>query len=245
MTWSIVALDPDTGFHAIAVATRFFAVGALCPWAEGGAGAISTQALINPNLGPRGLALLRQGSSAKSACDLLVRGDEGRAHRQLNLVDAHGQSAAYTGEDCIDWAGHRSGEAVSVAGNMLAGPAVVNDTLATYRARMALPIVERLLLAMDAGEKAGGDKRGRQSAALLVQGPETYPRLDLRVDDHEDPLAELRRLYGIARQRFLPFTAIFPTAERPYGIIDRVLIEKIIESDAGKPLQRDVPIPEI
>ncbi len=245
MTWSIVARDPDTGFHAIAIATRFFAVGALCPWTEGGVGAISTQALINPTLGPRGLALLRQGSGAEAACEKLVRGDGGRARRQLHLVDARGQIAAYTGAECIDWAGHRGGEAVSVAGNMLAGPAVVEDTLAAYQANMALPIVERLLAAMDAGEAAGGDKRGRQSAALLIQGPETYRRLDLRVDDHGNPLAELRRLYGVARQRFLPFTAIFPTPERPDGITDRVLIEKILQRDAGKPLRGDASIPEI
>ncbi len=245
MTWSIVARDPDTGFFAVAIATRFFAVGAVCPWSEGGAGAVATQALINPTFGPRGLALLRQGTGAAAACDILVQTDEGRAQRQIHLVDANGQTAAFTGAACIDWAGHLSHEAVSVAGNMLAGPAVIEDTLGAYRDSMGLPIVERLLAAMDAGQAAGGDKRGKQSAALLVQGPEPYVRLDLRVDDHGEPLAELRRLYGVARMRFVPFTRAFPTPERPYGITDRALIEKIIERDADKPLQLDAPIPEM
>ncbi|MCH8113831.1 MAG: DUF1028 domain-containing protein, partial [Proteobacteria bacterium] len=200
MTWSIVARDPETGYFGIAVATRFFAVGALCPWTEAKVGAISTQALVNPALGPRGLALLREGAPAPAALNALMRGDEGRAFRQVHLIDAKGQTAAYTGADCIDWAGRREGEAVSVAGNMLAGPAVVEDTLASYRANMDTPFVERLLLAMDAGEAAGGDKRGKQSAALLIQGSEPYRRLDMRVDDHAEPLVELRRLYGVALQ---------------------------------------------
>ena len=161
MTWSIVARDPETGFFGIAVATRLFAVGALCPWTEAKVGAIASQALVNPSLGPHGLALLREGYPAPAALDVLMRGDEGRAIRQVHLIDAAGQSAAYTGAYCIDWAGQRAGEAVSVAGNMLVGPAVIEDTLATYRANMDTPFVERLLLAMDAGEAAGRDKRGK------------------------------------------------------------------------------------
>jgi uncharacterized Ntn-hydrolase superfamily protein len=199
---------------------------------------------MNPTLGPRGLALLREGTPAPAALEILMGGDEGRAIRQVHLIDTQGRSAAYTGADCIDWAGRGAGEAVSVAGNMLAGAAVIEETLATYLANPDTPFVERLLLAMDAGEAAGGDKRGRQSAALVIQGPEPYRRLDMRVDDHAEPLAELRRLYGVARERFIPFSRAFPTAERPYGITERAVIDKIVERDAGKPLEIDAPIPK-
>lgn len=240
MTWSLIAKDPDTGFFGIAIATRFFAVGALCPYAEGGVGAISTQALVNPTLGPRGLALLREGCRAPDSLEMLIRADQGSAVRQVHMVDRDGRTAAYTGGECVDWAGHRSGESgVSVAGNMLAGAQVIEATHEAYRAHADLPFVERLLAAMDAGEAAGGDKRGKQSAALLIQGDEPYPRLDLRVDDHAEPLQELRRLYGVAQQRFIPYSYAFPRPERPFGITDRALIERIVERDAGKPPQKD------
>lgn len=244
MTWSIIALDPETGFAGIAIATRFFAVGAVCPYTAAGAGAISTQALVNPTLGPRGLALMRDGYAAPAVLDMLLCPDQGRAQRQVHLLDRNGRGAAHTGADCIDWAGHVVADGVSIAGNMLAGKEVIAETLATYQASPELPFVERLLAAMDAGEAAGGDKRGKQSAALLIQGPEPWPRLDLRVDDHADPLVELRRLYGVARERFVPYSYAFPTAERPWGIADRDVIERLVERHAGQPLQRSVPIPE-
>ncbi|MHA1527982.1 MAG: DUF1028 domain-containing protein, partial [Alphaproteobacteria bacterium] len=133
---------------------------------------------------------------------------------------------------------------ISVAGNMLAGPQVVAETLAAYQANPDLPIVERLLTAMQAGEDAGGDKRGKQAAALRIQGPECYARLDIRADDHADPLAELRRLYGVAQERSIPFSASLARRARPYGILDRDIIEKIIERDCGKPLAAEVEIPE-
>ncbi len=155
---------------------------------------------MNPSLGPHGLALLREGYPAPAALDVLMRADPGQATRQVHMIDAKGQTAAYTGAYCIDWAGQREGEAVSVAGNILVGPAVIEDTLAAYRANMDTPFVERLLLAMDAGEAAGGDKRGRQSAAVVIQGPEPYRCLDLRADHHTEPLVELRRLYDAAPQ---------------------------------------------
>lgn len=245
MTWSIVALDSDTGFHGIAIATRFFAVGAVCPHTAPGAGAVSTQALVNPTLGPRGLALMRDGYPATAVLDMLVLPDEGRAQRQVHLLDRDGRGAAHTGNDCVDWAGHVVADRVSVAGNMLAGEAVIAETLATYQANLDLPFVERLLAAMDAGEAAGGDKRGKQSAALLIQGPEPYHRLDLRVDDHPDPLAELRRLYGVARERFVPYSYAFPTAKRPWGIADREIIERLVERHAGEPPRPSAPIAEI
>ena len=160
------------------------------------------------------------------------------------MIDRDGGPAARTGAACVDWCGHLTEDGVSVAGNMLAGPQVIAETMATYQANPDLPIVERLLAAMQAGEDAGGDKRGKQAAALRIQGPECYPRLDLRADDHADPLAELRRLYGVARERSIPFSASLPRRARPYGILDRDIIEKIIERDCGKPLAAEVEVPE-
>ena len=228
MTWSIVARDAD-GALGVAVASRFFAVGALCPHARSGVGALSTQALVNPGYGPRGLDLLEQGLDAADAVALLVAGDEGREHRQLHVIDREGRSAAHTGVLCIDWCGHRAHEGFSVAGNMLAGPRVLDDTAHAYRAHADAPFAERLLAAMTAGEAAGGDKRGKQAAALLIHTTESYAFLDLRVDDHPEPIAELRRLYEVSLERYQPFLACLPSAARPAGIIDRAAIEAEVE----------------
>lgn len=244
MTWSIIAKDCDSDLLAIAIASRFFAVGALCPWAEGTLGAICTQAMLNPFLGPRGLALLREGFAPSDVLGMLLRADEGYAARQVHVMDAEGRTAAHTGDACVRWCGHLTEEGVSVAGNMLAGPQVIADTLSTYKARLDLPIVERLLAAMEAGEAAGGDKRGKQSAAILIQGEKPFPLLDIRVDDHTDPLPELRRLYDVARERFIPYSVAFPCRERPHGITDRAFLETIIEREAGKPLGSEIHVPE-
>lgn len=245
MTYSILARDPDTGLYGLAVASRFFAVGAVVPFSGGPHGAVMSQALPNPELGVRGLALLAQNHKAATVVEMLVAMDRGIDQRQLHVIDATGAAAAYTGPRCVDWCGHLAEDGVSAAGNMLAGPEVVSEMLAAYRANLGQPIVERLLAALRAGEAAGGDKRGRQGAALRVQGPECFARLDLRVDDHPDPLAELARLYGVAQERFIPFSsAAFPRRERPYGVLDRERIERVIERDAGKPLTAETEIPE-
>ncbi len=244
MTWSILAKDPESGLYGLAVASRFFAVGALCPWSGGPHGAAMSQALPNPELGARALMLLGQGHRAAAVVEMLAGMDRGIEQRQLHVIDGDGGTAARTGAACVDWCGHLTGDGVSVAGNMLTGPQVIAEALAAYRANPDLPVVERLLAAMQAGEDAGGDKRGKQAAALRIQGPECYPRLDLRADDHADPLAELRRLYGVAQERFIPFSAGLPCRARPYGILDRDIIERIIERDSGKPLAADVDIPE-
>lgn len=228
MTWSIVARDADGTFGA-AVASRFFAVGALCPHVRSGVGALSTQALVNPCYGPRGLDLLQQGISAADAVALLVAGDEGREHRQIHLIDRGGRTAAHTGALCIDWCGHRAHDGFSVAGNMLAGPSVLDETAGAYQAHAGLPLAERLLAAMAAGEAAGGDKRGKQAAALLIYTTETYPFLDLRVDDHPDPIAELKRLYDVSLERYQPFVACLPSAANPAGVTDRAAIEAEVE----------------
>jgi uncharacterized Ntn-hydrolase superfamily protein len=244
MTYSIVAQDEASGLFGLAVASKFFAVGAICPWSGGPHGAAMSQALPNPELGARALGLLGEGHRAPDIVEMLRGMDQGIDQRQFHLIDAHGGAAAHTGANCVDWCGHASALGVSVAGNMLAGPAVVGDTLQSWRDRTDLPIVERLIAAMQAGEEAGGDKRGRQSIALRIQGPEVFPRLDLRVDDHADPITELRRLYEVAKERFIPFSYGMPRAGRPYGVTDRATTEAIIERDAGKPLMADVAVPE-
>lgn len=228
MTWSIVARDADGAF-GVAVASRFFAVGALCPNARSGVGALSTQALVNPGYGPSGLDLLERGVAAADAVARLVAGDEGREHRQLHLIDRRGRCAAHTGALCIDWCGDRAHDGFSVAGNMLAGPAVLDETARAYQAHASAPFAERLLAAMAAGEAAGGDKRGKQAAALLIHTTEIYAFLDLRVDDHPDPIAELKRLYQVSLERYQPFLACLPSAARPAGITDRAAIEAEVE----------------
>ncbi len=233
MTWSIIASDPRTGLLGIAVATRFFAVGALVPHASP-AGAVATQALVNPTYGPRGLRLLAEGVAPEMVVATLVGLDPGREHRQLHIVDREGRSARWTGSACIEWCGHRAAPGVSVAGNMLTGAEVLEATLDTWLARTDLPLVARLIAAMRAGEARGGDKRGKQSAAILVQGDEPWPRLSLRVDDHPEPLDELDRLYGVAKERFLPFSAAFPKGPRDPGIVDRARIEALIAEAAAR-----------
>ena len=228
MTWSIVARNDD-GALGIAVASRFFAVGALCPYARGGVGAIATQALVNPAYGAAGLDLLASGYEPARAIDALIAADPGRDARQVHAIDARGRTAAYTGRACIEWCGHRGGAGFSVSGNMLAGAGVLDACADAYAGHAHLDFAERLIVAMQAGETAGGDKRGKQAAALRIVATEAYPVLDLRVDDHPDPLGELRRLYERSFERFQPFVRCLPTRAEPAGITDRAAIEQSIE----------------
>ena len=230
MTWSIIARDNATGQIGIAVATRFFAVGARVPHIAPGIGGVATQALVNPYYGIDGLSLLREGKSPREIVETLIAGDNGRESRQLHIMDAQRQIAAHTGLDCVDWCGHRNGENFSIAGNMLAGAAVLNDTAKAYLANQSLPFARRLIAAMRAGEKAGGDKRGKQSAALLIHENEEWSALDLRVDDHADPLAELERLEQVSRERWVHFRKFLPTRQNPSGITDRATIDAGIEA---------------
>jgi len=227
MTWSIVARD-RTGALGVAVASRFFAVGALCPAVRSGRGALSTQALVNPLYARDAVVLLDAGIAPAEIVRRLTAADSGRDARQFHLIDAAGRIAAHTGTACIAWCGHRSGTDYSAAGNMLAGPQVLDETARAYEAGSELAFAERLIAAMQAGEAAGGDKRGRQAAALLIHTTEDYPFLDLRVDDHADPLAELRRLYDVSLERFQPFVSCLPTHASPAGITDRAVIEDVI-----------------
>jgi uncharacterized Ntn-hydrolase superfamily protein len=228
MTWSIVARGP-AGEFGVAVASRFFAVGMLCAHARSGVGALATQALVNPHFGPRGLDYLSQGFSSGKAVKALIDADEGRNHRQIHVIDSRGSIAAYTGSACIDWCGHFAGEDFSVAGNMLTGPEVIEKTAASYRKNHALKFAERLIAALQAGEQAGGDKRGRQAAALRIHATEDYPFLDIRVDDHEDPIAELQRLYRKSLERFQPFATCLPSRANPVGVTDRAVIEATVQ----------------
>jgi uncharacterized Ntn-hydrolase superfamily protein len=230
MTCSIIARDSSTGRFGIAVATRFFAVGARVPHIAGGVGAIATQALVNPYYGIDGLALLRAGKSPREAIELLKAGDGGHASRQVHIMDASGRIALYTGAECVDWCGHVEGDGFSIAGNMLAGRSVLEDTATAFIGNAKLPFAQRLIAAMLAGEAAGGDKRGKQSAALLIHSSEEWSELDLRVDDHPDPLDELARLEAVSRERWVHFRQFLPTRQNPAGITDRNAIDAAIEA---------------
>ena len=231
MTWSIIARDTETGAFGVAVATKFFGAGAICPHASGGIGALSTQALVNPSYGPRGLRLLAEGISATHVVAALIDADEGRDQRQLHVIDRNGVIAAHTGPGCIDWSGHTIGADHSVAGNMLAGPEVIAATSAAYTANLKLPLERRLIAAMQAGEAAGGDKRGKQSAALIVYTTEEWPDLDFRVDDHPEPLQELARLERVSRERFVPMRKFLPNRANPAGVLSRDEIEAGIAAE--------------
>ena len=224
MTWSILARD-DEGRFGVAIASRFFAVGALCIHTRRGIGALSTQALMNPLYGPQGMQWLAEGLAPQELVRRLSEADAGRAHRQLHVLGRQGAAAAHTGTECIEWCGHLAGAGFSVAGNMLAGAAVLDATASAYLESAGRPLAERLPAAMAAGESAGGDKRGKQSAALRIHADEDYPALDLRVDDHAEPILELRRLYEKSLERFQPFIACLPGRHDPVGLTDRVEIE--------------------
>ncbi len=240
MTWSIVARDRD-GALGVAVASRFFAVGALCPYARGRVGALATQALVNPGYGPAGLDLLAHGHApARVVAELLAR-DPGRDVRQVHLVDAQGRTGAHTGSQCVAWCGHVAHDGFSVAGNMLAGAAVLEATAAAYRNHAHVEFAERLIAALEAGEAAGGDRRGRQAAALRIVTTEAYPALDLRVDDHADPLAELRRLHAKSLERFQAFVACLPSRANAAGIVDRAAIEREVEAFQARRSGRPPP----
>ena len=230
MTWSIIARDDLTGQFGVAVATKFFAVGARVPHIAAGIGAIATQALINPYYGIDGVRLLREGRQPRDVVETLIAADDGRESRQLHVMDAGGRVACHTGSDCVHWCGHIEGNGFSIAGNMLAGARVLDDTAKAYVANETMPFAQRLIAAMHAGEAAGGDKRGKQSAALLIHGEEEWSALDLRVDDHADPLAELERLEAVSRERWVHFRPFLPTRKNPAGITDRATIDAGIEA---------------
>ncbi len=207
-TYSIVGCDLEAGQWGVAVQSKFLGVGSIVPWAEPGVGAVATQAFANPRYGPGGLALLREGLGAQEAVDRLTQADEGQAERQVGIVDGEGRSATFTGTDCNEWAGGRAAAGYAAQGNILVSAATVDALAETFERSAGQPLSTRLLDCLDAAQAAGGDSRGQQSAALLVvQRDAGYAGLsdvlmDLRVDDHERPLTELRRLYHLHQELF-------------------------------------------
>jgi uncharacterized Ntn-hydrolase superfamily protein len=228
-TYSIAACDLDAGQWGVAVQSKFLSVGSVVPWAEPHVGAIATQAYANPRFGPNGLALLREGRSAQEAVDELTGADDGRDHRQLGVVDAEGGSATFTGTECLEWAGGRTGTGYAAQGNILVSEATVDALAETFEGSAGQGLAERLLDCLAAAQAAGGDRRGQQSASLLiVQQDGGYAGLsdsvvDLRVEDHERPIEELRRLYDLHQ-------AIFGETPRDQWVpVDEALAEELRE----------------
>ncbi len=211
MTYSIVAHCPRTGMLGVAVATAVPAVGALCPYAKTGIGAVSTQSWVNPYLAIDALHLMEEGQSGPEALKMVMAADEGREMRQIGVIDAQGRSAAWSGKNCTDWFGQIVEPHFAVQGNMLVSAPTIEEMAKVFRASEGLDLAERLMLAMEAGEAAGGDKRGRQSASLKVHHIEDYALFDLRVDEHAYPVGELRRVLTIAKLQLLPFVKGMPT----------------------------------
>jgi uncharacterized Ntn-hydrolase superfamily protein len=205
-TFSIVAFDPDKKEWGVAVASKYLAVGSVVPWAKAGVGAVATQASVNATYGPRGLELLAEGKAPEEVVKVLTDADKGKDFRQLGVIDAKGEVASFTGPKCNPWAGHKTGKNYACQGNILAGEAVVNDMAKAFEEAKA-PLAWRLMAALEAAEKAGGDKRGKQSAAILVVRDKAGPNrfndryIDLRVDDHKNPIPELARILGIQIKR--------------------------------------------
>jgi uncharacterized Ntn-hydrolase superfamily protein len=229
-TYSIVALDPSTGELGVAVQSHWFSVGSLCAWARPGIGAAATQSVVEPAYGPRALDLIADGASAGDALAQLIAVDPLGAVRQVGVVDANGDVAAHTGPECIPCAGAAGGAHWSCQANMMARETVPGAMSAAFE-RSGGDLAERLMVALEAAEGEGGDVRGRQSAAIIVVAAEGEPwqmRVQLRVEDHAEPLAELRRLYEKAHERFVPYLKCSPSKARPWGILDRNVIEQEI-----------------
>lgn len=230
MTWSLIARDGDD--IGLIVASRFFACGAVVPYV-GARTAVASQAFCNPIWGTEGRARLETEAAATVLADLVAR-DEGRGIRQAHMLDSTGTFAAHTGADCVDWCGHLICSDHSVAGNMLAGPEVIEATSAAYSAATG-PLADRLIAAMRAGEDAGGDKRGRQAAGLTIHRGEDHPWLSIRADDDADPIGELDRLWQVAQERYVPFTMGMATRDAFSGMSDRAPIDAAIaEAEAER-----------
>jgi len=216
-TFSIAGRCHKTGQLGVAVSTKVPGVGGLCPFVRPGVGAVATQAWVNPYLGPRVLDALASGLEAEAALKQVLDAEVDAPIRQIGVVDARGRSAAHTGRETDGWKGHRIGPGFAVQGNMLVGEETLTRMVDAFLTRPDEPLAERLMRSLEAGQNAGGDRRGRQSAALLIHGTEDYPLVDLRADEHRDPVVELRRIYEIAKKELFPLVAALPTKQNPKG----------------------------
>jgi uncharacterized Ntn-hydrolase superfamily protein len=237
MTFSIAAFCPRTGMSGVAVSTAVPAVGAICAFGGPRIGAVATQAWVNPYLGIDAVALLQQGLSAPEVVHRLISQDPGADMRQLAVVDGQGFAAVHSGSGCTPWFGDMTGPGYSIQGNMLTGGATLEAMGDSFTSTEELDLPERLVQALEAGQAVGGDKRGRQSAAVKVYAVEEYPYLDLRVDEHPDPVAELRRVYEVARRQLMPFIAIMATRQDPIGGHDEAVEQFILLSPQERALQ--------
>ena len=235
MTFSIVAHCPRTGQLGVAVSTAVPAVGAMCPYVKAGVGAVSTQSWVNPYLAIEALDLMEQGGSGHDALAAVLERDDARDLRQIGVVDAQGRAASWSGQSCTDWFGHIVDRQFAVQGNMLVGESTITAMAAAFRGNEPLDLAERMLLALEAGQAAGGDKRGRQSASLKVYAGEDYALWDLRVDEHAHPVAELRRVYTIARLQFLPFVEGMPKKNAQAGALPRSVSEMLLKPPPSRP----------
>jgi uncharacterized Ntn-hydrolase superfamily protein len=215
MTFSIAARCPRTGMLGVATSSKALAAGAMVPYCRSGIGAIASQSFVNPYLGIDGLELLEHGLPAERAIERLIEDDPGRDLRQLAIVDKEGRTAAYTGDRCIPWAGQVSGAGYVCLGNILEGEDVVKAMAHSFETTLVEELPERLIQALEAGQEAGGDRRGRQSAGMTVVSEEAYPLVDLRVDDHPDPVPELRRVLEVYNREELPFLSEMPRRDDP------------------------------
>jgi len=235
MTFSIVARCPRTGMLGVAVATAVPAVGSMCPYVESGVGAVSTQSWVNPYLAIEALRLMSEGRAAPDALAAVLADDASRDLRQIGLVDGEGRSAAWSGPRCTGWFGQIVEPSFAIQGNMLMNAATLDAMAHAFRDSRALDLSERLLLALAAGQAAGGDKRGRQSAALKIHDTEAYPLLDLRVDEHAHPVEELRRVYAIAKLQLLPFVQGMPRKGAPAGALPDAVSSMLLKPPPERP----------
>ncbi len=234
-TFSIVGHCPQSGMLGVAVSTAVPAVGALCPHVKAGVGAVSTQSWVNPYLAIEALGLMEQGTTGPEALKTVLAADQAKNLRQIGVVDADGRSASWSGDDCTQWYGHITEDNFAVQGNMLVGEATLTAMAEAFRDSASLDLAERLLLSLEAGNSAGGDKRGKQSAALRVHHTEDYPWLDLRVDEHGHPVTELRRVYTIAKLQLLPFVAGMPKRGQPAGGLSESVTEMLLAPPPDRP----------
>lgn len=238
-TFSIAARCPRSGMLGVAVSTAVPAIGGLCPFVAPRVGAVATQSWVNPYLGIDGLALMKSGMTAKAALDKLLAEDPGREVRQIGIVDAQGNAAAFTGKECTQWAGQEVGEGFTVQGNMLVSGETVAAMAKAARGSAALALPERLMRVLEAGQAAGGDKRGKQSAYMKVHDAEEYPYLQLGVDDHAAPVKELRRVYEVARAQCLPFVTGLSTRRSSVGHLSTETTAMLMKPPQDRPQRVD------